>query len=36
MYLEIGENLTQGYFGLQNVLVTLGKLRKNVSKFTAN
>ena len=33
MYLELGENLTQGYFALQNVLVTLGQLRKKVSKF---
>ena len=33
MYPELGENLTF-YFTLQNVLVTLGQLRKKVSKFS--
>ena len=36
MYPELGENLTQGYFLLQNVLVTLGQLWKKVSKFPCN
>ena len=36
MYPELGENLTKGYFTLQNVLVTLGQLRKKVSKFACN
>ena len=34
MYPELGENLTEEYFSLQKVLVTLGQLRKNVSKFS--
>ena len=34
MYPELGENLTKGYFTLQNVLVTLGQLPKKLSKFT--
>ena len=34
MYPKLGENWTSGYFGLQNVLVTLGQLRKKVSKFS--
>ena len=34
MYPELGENLTKGYFTLQNVVVTLGQLQKKVSKFS--
>ena len=34
MYPELGENLTYGQFGSPNVLVTLGQLRKKVSKFS--
>ena len=30
MYPEPGENLTKGYFTLQNVLVTIGQLRKKL------
>ena len=36
MYPELGENLTQGYFLLQNVFVTLGQLWKKVSKLACN
>ena len=36
MYPELGENLTQGYFTSQNVLVTLGQLWKKVSNFILN
>ena len=38
MYLELGENLTQGYFALQNVLVTLvnfGKKYQNLVEIIA-
>ena len=34
MYPELGETL--GYFLLKKVLVTLGQLRKKVSKFACN
>ena len=34
MYPELDENLTKGYFTLQNVLVTPGQLRKKVSEFS--
>ena len=34
MYPELGENVTKGYFTLQNVLVTLGQLWQEVSKFS--
>ena len=33
MYPELGENWTQGYFALQNVLVTFGQIPKEVSEF---
>ena len=36
MYPELGETLTYGYFLLQKVLVTLGQLRKKVSKLACN
>ena len=32
---QLGENLTKGYFTLQNDLVTLGQLRKKLSRFTS-
>ena len=32
--MELGENVASRYFALQNVLVTLGHLRKNVSNFS--
>ena len=34
MYPELGENLTQGYFALEKVLVTLGQVRKKVLKLS--
>ena len=36
MYQELGENLSQGYFTLPKVSVTLAQLRKKVSKFSGN
>ena len=36
MYPELVENLNQAHFALQKVLVTLGHLRKKVSKFSGS
>ena len=36
MFPKLGENLTQGYFALQKVLVTLSQLRKKISKFSGS
>ena len=33
-YSELGENLTQGYFAVRKVVVTLAQLWKKVSKFS--
>ena len=36
MFPKLGENLTQGYFALQKVVVTLSQLQKKVSKFSGS
>ena len=36
MYPELGENLTDGLFLLQKVLVTLGQLRQKIREFACN
>ena len=36
MYPELGENLNQEHFALQNVLVVPGQLREKESKFSGN
>ena len=36
MYQELDENVASRYFAVQKFLVRLGRLRKNVAKFSGN